>query len=116
MVAKDFLKRVNFGMPKFQDIPHVFFSFDSMLESSGRNTACLEDEFGEAVLANFVGGLDLDGQGKVVPSSDEVALNVSPSTYEYLGYMNRRGELIRSDYQLRMPLLYVSGGPSDLDL
>ncbi len=105
MKSEDLLNRITLGIPEFQDIPHVFFSFPSMLKSGARNTAHLEDEFGDVVLANFVGGLDLDPDGKIVPNADEVALNVSATTYEYLGYMNSNGLLIRSDYFLHNKLL-----------
>lgn len=105
MKSEDLLNRITLGIPEFQDIPHVFFSFPSMLKSGARNTAHLEDEFGDVVLANFVGGLDLDSYGKIVPNADEVTLNVSPSTYEYLGYMNSDGLLIRADYSLHNKLL-----------
>jgi len=116
MKSEDFLSRVILEMPKFQDIPHVFFSFNSMLKSGARNTAHIQDEFGDVVLANFVGGLDLDTNGKIIPNADEVALNVNASTYDYLGYMDSSGLLIRSDYSLHSKLMRRASEIGNLNL
>ncbi len=93
--------------PKIQDIPHAFYSIQADVNENGQDVATIKDEFGKCVDVNFVGGCSVGYNGKVIPATDEESLSALPETYEYLGYLDDEGVLIRTDHTPEIPMQKV---------
>lgn len=97
--------------PNIQNIPHAFYSKEADLNVNGQETSRITDEFGKSVDVSFVGGCSIGRDGKVIPATDEEELAAEPDTYEYLGYVDEAGVLVRTDYTPEIPLQTVSIEP-----
>lgn len=97
--------------PNIQNIPHAFYSKEADLNVNGQETSRITDEFGKSVDVNFVGGCSIGRDGKVIPAMDEGRLAAAADTYEYLGYMDGAGRLVRTDHTPERPMQTVSIEP-----
>ena len=107
VLDKEIQKIIN-RTPKVQDLPHVFYSKEADLNLNGTQTVRVLDEFGKSADVSFVGGCSIGVNGAVVPASDEVPLAAEPESYQYLGYMDDKGVLVRTDHTPEIPLQAVS--------
>ncbi len=113
------LKKILNHTPKIQDVQHVFYSHEADIISGGTDTAYLKDEFGKKVAVSFTGGCTIDAQGRIIPSLDEEPLAADPHTYQFLGFQDEDGVLVRSDHTPEIPQYYVDPTfpePEDFEL
>lgn len=101
------LKKILNHTPKIQDVPHVFYSQEAHANSGGKQTFEIKDEFGNMANASFVGGVSIGSRGRIIPATDEEELSASAESYEFLGYLDEKGVLIRSDHTPEIPQYYV---------
>ena len=107
MALDNELQKILNRTPNIQDIPHAFYSKEADINLNGKETSRIRDEFGKSVDINFVGGCSVGSNGKVIPSTDEEELSALPETYEYKGYLDDNGVLVRTDHTPEVPMQTV---------